>query len=122
MKTSTSEGRHRIQWKVRMQIDDFDYEVDRTLMSHTHEQMQMKVVGVAKASVAVRLHIHKGKIEILKYNTENTNPITLDEEMLKEIETPTYLDSVIDKLGGSDADVNVTISKVRTAFLQSKNV
>ncbi|VDO57765.1 unnamed protein product [Schistosoma margrebowiei] len=112
--------KHGIQWKARMQLDDFDYEVDRTLLSHTHEQMQVKAVSVAEASASVGLHIHKGKSEILKYNTENTNPITLDGETLEEMETSTYLSSVIDKLGGSDANVNARISKVSTAFLEEQ--
>ncbi|VDP48685.1 unnamed protein product [Schistosoma margrebowiei] len=36
---------------------------------------------------------------ILKYNTENTNPITLVGETLEEVETSTYLISIIDEQG-----------------------
>nr|ABA40793.1 SJCHGC03052 protein [Schistosoma japonicum] len=32
----------------------------------------------------------------------DTNPITLDEEILEDVETFTYLSNIIDKQGGSD--------------------
>ena len=102
-----------------MQLDDLDFVYD---VAHTHKQMEMKTASVAKTSAAVRLNIHKGKSKILKYNTENTNPITLDEETLEEMGTFTYLGSIIDEQEGSDADVKVRIGKVRASFLQLKNI
>ncbi|VDO85330.1 unnamed protein product [Schistosoma curassoni] len=44
---------------------------------------------------------------------ENSNPITLDGETLEDAESFTYLGSIIDEQGGSDAG---------TAFLQLKNI
>ncbi|VDP48151.1 unnamed protein product [Schistosoma curassoni] len=43
MKTSTSEGKHGIQWTARMQLDDLDFADDLALLSHTQQQMQEKV-------------------------------------------------------------------------------
>ncbi|VDO69576.1 unnamed protein product [Schistosoma margrebowiei] len=40
----------------------------------------VKAAIIAAACAAVGLNIHKGKSWIIKYNTENTNPITLDGE------------------------------------------
>ncbi|VDO97865.1 unnamed protein product [Schistosoma margrebowiei] len=82
MKNSTSKGRHRIQWTDRNQLEDLDFADDLTLLSHTHESIQMKTTRVAVASSAVGLNIHRAKDKILKYDMENTNPITLDEEAL----------------------------------------
>ncbi|VDP78000.1 unnamed protein product [Schistosoma curassoni] len=76
--TSTSKGKHGIQWTNQNQLDDFDFADDLAILSHTHEQMQMKITSVAAASASVGFKIHKRKSKILKYNTENTNPITLD--------------------------------------------
>ncbi|VDO47731.1 unnamed protein product [Schistosoma margrebowiei] len=89
MKTSTSEGRHGIQWTAQNQLDDLDFANDLALLSHTHKQI---------------------------------NPITLDGETLEDVESSTYLGSIIDEQGGSDADVKAKISKARTAFLQLKNI
>ncbi|VDO70474.1 unnamed protein product [Schistosoma margrebowiei] len=90
MKTFTSGQKHGIQWAAWMQPDDLDFTDDLALLSHTHQQMQMKATGVAAASAS------------------NTNPITPDEEALEYF---TYLNSIVDKQGGSDADVKARIGK-----------
>ncbi|VDO79305.1 unnamed protein product [Schistosoma margrebowiei] len=76
-----------------MQLDDFDFANDITLLSHTHEQIQLRTNSVAAASASVGFNIHREKTKILKYNTENTNPITFDGETLDEMEFFTYLTS-----------------------------
>ncbi|VDP47850.1 unnamed protein product [Schistosoma mattheei] len=84
--------------------------------------MHMNTNSVTAAPASVNLNIHKGKRKILKYNTENTNTISLDEEALEEVETSTYLDSIINEQGGSDANLNASIVKAMTALLQLKNI
>ncbi|VDO56431.1 unnamed protein product [Schistosoma margrebowiei] len=91
MKTSTSEGKHRIQWTARNQLDDSDFADDLALLSHKHEQMQTKTVSVAAVSVSVGLNIHKGKTKVLKFKMENSNPITLDGKTLEDVKSFTYL-------------------------------
>ena len=59
--------------------------------------MPVKTNTVGTASESVGLNIHKAKTKILKYNMENTNPITLDSETLEEMETFTYLNSNVDE-------------------------
>ncbi|VDP45265.1 unnamed protein product [Schistosoma curassoni] len=46
--------------------------------------MQEKTNSVSAASAAAGLNIHKGKSRILRYNTECTNPITIDGEDLED--------------------------------------
>ncbi|VDP30065.1 unnamed protein product [Schistosoma curassoni] len=53
---------------------------------------------------------------------ENTNKITLDEKALEDVGSFTYLQSIKDERGGSDADINVKIGKARVEFLQLKNI
>ncbi|VDO87487.1 unnamed protein product, partial [Schistosoma curassoni] len=76
----------------------------------------------AAASAAVGLNIHKGKSKILRYNTACTNAITIDGEALEDVKTLTYLSSIIDEHGGSDADVKARIGKARAVYLQLKNI
>ncbi|VDP46317.1 unnamed protein product [Schistosoma margrebowiei] len=92
------------------------------LLSQTQKQMQEKTTSVAAASAAVGLNIHKGKSEILRYNTTCNNPITLDGGDSEDVKTFTYLGSIIDEQGGSDADVKARIGKARAAYLQVRNV
>ncbi|VDP52853.1 unnamed protein product, partial [Schistosoma margrebowiei] len=84
--------------------------------------MQIKTTSVASVSASVGLNIHKGKTKVLKYNTENSNPITLDGETLEDVESFTYLRSIIDEQGVSDADIEARIGNARTAFIQLKNI
>ncbi|VDO95063.1 unnamed protein product [Schistosoma margrebowiei] len=91
MKTSTSEGKHGIQWTSRMHLDDLDFADDLVLLFQTQQQMQEKTNSVAAASAAVGLNIHKGKSKVLRYNTACTNPITIDGEDLEDIR---WLDTI----------------------------
>ncbi|VDP67647.1 unnamed protein product [Schistosoma mattheei] len=116
MKTSTSEGKHGIQWTDWMQLDDLDFADDLALLSQMQQQMQEKTTSVAANSAAVDLNIHKGKSKILGYNTACTNPITLDGEDLEDVNTFTYLGSIIVEHGGSDADVKARIGKARAGY------
>ncbi|VDP27129.1 unnamed protein product [Schistosoma margrebowiei] len=122
MKTSTSEGKHGIQWTSRMQLDDLDFADDLALLSQTQQQMQEKTNSVAAASVEVELNIHKGKSKILRYNTACINSITIDGEDLEDVKTFTYLGSIIDEHGGYDADMKARIGKARAAYLQLRNI
>ncbi|VDO54476.1 unnamed protein product [Schistosoma margrebowiei] len=122
MKTSTSEGKHGIQWTSRMQLDDLDFADDLALLSQTQQQMQEKTKSVAAASAAVGLNIHKRKSRILRYNKACTNPVTLDGEDLEDAKTFTYLGSIIDEHGGSDAHMKARIGKARAVYLQLRNI
>ncbi|VDP48894.1 unnamed protein product [Schistosoma margrebowiei] len=55
-------------------------------------------------------------------NTACNNRITLDREDLEDTKTFTYLGSIIDEQGGSDADVKARICKARAPYLQMKNI
>ncbi|VDP17300.1 unnamed protein product [Schistosoma margrebowiei] len=77
---------------------------------------------LAAVSASVGLNIHKRENKVLKFKAENNNPITLDGETLEDVESFTYLGSIIDEQGGSDADVKARIGKARTAFLQLKSI
>ncbi|VDO59623.1 unnamed protein product [Schistosoma margrebowiei] len=121
MKTSTSEGKHGIQWTGRMQLDDLDFADDLALLTQTQQQMQEKTNSVAAASAALGLNIHKGKSKILRYNKGCTIPVTIDGD-LENVKTFTYMGSIIDEHGGSDADAKARIGKARAAYLQLRNV
>ncbi|VDP02979.1 unnamed protein product [Schistosoma mattheei] len=122
MKTSTSERKHGIQWTAQNQLDDLDFADDLALQSRTHEQMQNKTAGVAAVSASVGLSIHKGKTKVFNFKAKNSNPITLDGQTLEDVESFTYLGSIIDEQAGSDADVKARIGKARVIFQQLKNI
>ena len=122
MKTSTQQKRNGIQWTLWDQLDDLDFADDLALLAHTQQQMQEKTNIVAATSASMGLNIHKGKSKILKVNATSTSPIMLEGEALEEVDSFVYLGSVVDKQGGTDADVKIRIGKARAAFQQLKNV
>ncbi|RXN30979.1 endonuclease-reverse transcriptase [Labeo rohita] len=84
--------------------------------------MQEKSSIVAENSTHLSLNIHKGKSKVLKINTINTSPIVLEGELLQEVDDFTYLGSIVNKQGRTNADVKARIGKAMTAFLQLKNI
>ena len=123
MKTSTAQGRNGIQWTLWKQLDDdLDFADELALLSHTPHQMQEKASTVADVSARLGLKIHRGKSKVLKVNMVTDTPIMLEGEALGEVETFTYLGSIVDNTGGTEADVRARIGKARAAFQQLKNV
>ena len=104
------------------QLDDLDFADDLALLSHTQQQMQDKTNTIATNSARLGLSIHRGKSKILRVNAADTSPINLEGETLEEVEEFTYLGSIFDKQGGTDADVRVRTGKARGAFIQLKNI
>ncbi|VDP68756.1 unnamed protein product [Schistosoma mattheei] len=84
--------------------------------------MQEKMTSVVAASVAVGLNIHKGKSKILRYNIPCASRVTLGGEALEDVKTFTYLDSMTDEHGTSDANLKARIGKAGAAYPQLKNI
>ncbi|KAL6461214.1 hypothetical protein MHYP_G00311800 [Metynnis hypsauchen] len=68
------------------------------------------------------LNINRGKSKVLKTNASNETPITVQGEALEEVRSFTYLGSILDNCGGTDADVKTRIGKARAAFNQLTNI
>ncbi|VDP01411.1 unnamed protein product [Schistosoma mattheei] len=84
--------------------------------------MRAKVANVGAASTSVGLNIQRGKTKILNQNTENTDTVTLDGDILEQVELFTYLGGNIDEQGEYDADLNARIGKAKTTFPRLKNI
>ncbi|VDP53177.1 unnamed protein product [Schistosoma curassoni] len=91
-----------------------------------HEKNEQDLDGIRKEGPGQREEDQcidsKGKSKILRYNKACTNPVTFDGENLKDVKTFTYLGSIIDEQGGSDADMKARICKARAPCLQLKNI
>ena len=122
MKVSTKDKRNGIQWTLWTQLDDLDFADDIALLSHNHQQMQEKTSLVAQNSEKLGLKIHNEKSKLLKVNSTSTHPISIETKTLEEVDSFTYLGSIVDKQGGTDADIKIRIRKARIAFQQLKNI
>jgi len=97
-----------------------DFADDLALLSHSHQHMQ-KTSELEAISSRVGLNIHNCKTKILKVNAASMEPVKLEGNEIDEVETFTYLSSITDKHGGTDADVKAMIGQARRAFIQLKN-
>ena len=120
LKICTKQRRTGIQWTLNTQLEDLDCADDLALLSHSHQQHE-KTSELAAISSLVGFNIHKCKTNILNVNAVSMEPVKLEGNEIDEVETFTYLDSIIDKHGGTDADVKARIGKARGAFIQLKN-
>ena len=121
MRLVTNQKRNGIQWTLWTQLDDLDFADDVALLSHNHQQMQAKTSDLYHTSVQIGLKINKQKTKILRINAGTDEPVTIEGEELGEVESFTYLGSVMDKSGGTDADVKTRIGKARSAFKTTTN-
>ena len=122
MRTNTEGKKNGIQWTLWTQLEDLDFADDLALLSHNHDQMQGKTTRLEPTSERTGLKINRGKSKVMSINTTNENPITVGGEQLEEVDSFTYLGSVIDKGGGTDVDVGARISKARAAFNMLGNI
>ena len=122
MKTSTEGKRNGIQWTLWEQLNDLDFADDIALLSHSQQQLQSKTSVLEQLSLSVGLRIHPGKSKVLRVCTPNKEPIKVKGQELEEVNTFTYLGSMVDELGGTDADVKARISKARNAFNSLGNI
>ena len=70
----------------------------------------------------VGLKLNKQKTKILKIEASTDEPVTIEGEELGEVESFTYLSSVMEKSGETDADVRTRIGKAASAFNTLKKI
>ena len=104
------------------QLEDLDFADDLALLSNSHQQMQENTSELAAISSRVGLNIHKYKTKILKVNAVSMEPVKLEENEIDEGDPFACMGSIIDKHGGTDADVKAMIGMARGAFIQLKNI
>jgi hypothetical protein len=111
-----------IQWTLWTQLDNLDFADQLALLSCNRQQMKNKTTSLASHSTQVGLHIHPDKTKILKINTSSTEAVKLGDNNLVEVKFFTYLGSVINQQGGTDADVKTRIGKARASYKVLKNI
>ena len=122
MKETTRGRRNGIQWTLWQQLDDLDFADDIALLSHNQEQMQEKTEELNRTAKSLGLKIHTGKSKILKVGTDSSTSTRLDGNPLETVTAFTYLGSIVDNIGGTEADIKARIAKARAAFMQLQKV
>ena len=98
------------------QLDDLDDADDIALLSHNHKQMEEKLSCLEERAAETGLIISTKKTKVLKANTTNQAKLKVKSTPLEEVDSFTYLGSIMDSQGGSEKDIICRIGKARTAF------
>ncbi|XP_037103985.1 nucleoprotein TPR-like [Syngnathus acus] len=67
--------------------------------------MQDKTTKLATTSLGAGLRINHKKTKLMRINTSTNNPVTVEGNPIQEVDSFTYLGSIIDNQGGTDSDV-----------------
>ena len=89
---------------------------DIALLSHTYQHIQEKTQSLDLTAKQTGLHINIKKTKSMRINNRCESQATLENQPIYELESFTYLDSVLSKTGGSDEDVKIRIGKARGVF------
>ena len=84
--------------------------------------MQTKTNKVADISSKVGLNINRKKTKLLRTNITNEDAIRIHGEPIEDVKSITYLGSIVDDHGGTDANVKARIGKARADFIKLRNM
>ena len=115
MRESTDGKRNGIQWTMWQQLDDLDFTDNIVLISST-QQMQEKTSLLAETSIKLGLRPNESKTKVMKINAKHKQTIKIKDTNLEEVEEFTYLGSIVNIEGGTDADVKNRVNKPRVIF------
>ena len=121
MKTSMNPS-HGIQWTLTKKLNDLDFADDISLLSHTIQGMQESTTRLQSTARDTGLDINITKTKTMRANTVNKTSIYIEEELVEDVDSFTYLGSIVNKTGGTDDDIKARISKARYAFVTLKPV
>jgi hypothetical protein len=71
---------------------------------------------LAETSIKLGLRPNESKTKVMTINAKRKQPIKIKDTNLEEVEEFTYLRSIVNIEGGTDADVKNRINKVRVIF------
>lgn len=112
MKTTTTGKKNGIQWILWTQLDDLDFADSFGLLS----------TKLATTSLGVGLRVNRKKTNLLKINTSTNTTVTVGGEPIQEVDSFTYLGSIIDRQGGTDSDITARVGKAKAVFIILKNI
>ena len=103
-------------------LEDSDFADDIALLSHTHQDIQEKTDRVAQTARKVGLKIHTSKTKIMKVKTKSSLPVTVEGQLLDEVQDFKYLGSIISADSNIEKEISTRIGLAAQAFKKLKNI
>ena len=102
-----------LQWTFAKTLEDLDFADDIGLLSHYFKHKQEKSQGLSKVALQTGLEINTQKTKSMRVNTATNTLIQFAEQDIEDVESFTYLGSLISKTGGTEEDIKSRIGKAR---------
>ena len=118
----TNNWRRGLRWKLTTVIEDLDYADDVALISSRFADLQEKTDRLVATAGIVGLKINPRKTKTLRINHRCTDYIRIEGEKVEDVESFVYIGSVLDKLGGTEADIKRRLVLARIAFTSLQNI
>jgi len=80
-----------IRWGFNGRLEDLDYADDICFLAHSFEDMMQKLVRLSEEAMKVGLKININKTEQFRVNTDNVNPLHIENQPIELVEHFVYL-------------------------------
>ena len=112
----TNEGQNRgIQWTLTSSLEDLVF-ADISTLSSRHRDIQDKSDRLTTLESQLGMNIQVKKTKIMKMNTNNSDPVIINNQHIEEVDEFTYLGSKVSANGDSGKDVQARLAKANQAF------
>ncbi|XP_073831695.1 uncharacterized protein [Musca autumnalis] len=116
MQTTSIEAPYGIRWNLNDRLNDIDYGDDICLMAHRFVDIQEILKNLVINTVSIGIKVNIKKATMMSIGTNVTTPLTVNGTAIENLETFSYLGSIISANDGSEEDILARIDKARVAF------
>ena len=114
----TTRRKRGIQWGLDT-MEDLDFADDLALLSTSRRNLQQKTNQLEVYANRTGLHTNTAKTKVMKIKTGDNQPIVIG---IGDVDSFTYLGSVMDADKGSTADISARLKKARAAYYKLRKV
>ena len=109
MRKTIAGSRRGISWGPFSVLEDLDYADDICLLSHKHSDINAKLAQLWKEGMKVGLRINREKTVEMRVRNTSSDPISIGQDRIKEMQEFCYLGSMVSSHGGCELDVETRI-------------
>jgi hypothetical protein len=80
--------------------------------------MKDKIIRLQQEAKLAGLNINVNKTKEMRINTQIEEKLSITNKEIEQVESFTYLGSIVTQDGGTDQDINQRIKKATAAFIQ----
>ena len=122
MRTTLGNNNTGIRWTMNSFLEDLAFADDICLLSSNINNMQSKTTKLNEVAKSIGLNINEKKTKVMTINNSATQPVTLGQNIIEEVEDFKYLGSMLSNNNGTAKDIRARINKARGSFCQLKSI